>query len=102
MSSSSDARVFLILSVTKSFAEIIIELEGAKGTAINLFIVGLFCDLSFSNILTASIDGKFFNLTIDIFAELFISKSFNKFLILLILLALSTINIELMDAILDR
>ena len=42
ISSSREANVLLILSVTKSFAEIIIELEGAKGTAINLFIVGLF------------------------------------------------------------
>ena len=42
ISASSDASVFLIFSVTKSFAEMIIEFEGANGTDTNLFIVGLF------------------------------------------------------------
>ena len=42
ISASSDASVFLIFSVTKSFAEMMIEFEGANGTDTNLFIVGLF------------------------------------------------------------
>jgi hypothetical protein len=52
-SPSRDLRVSLILEVTNSLAETITELDGLKGIAINLFIVGLFCAFSLSNILTA-------------------------------------------------
>ena len=42
MSSSSDLRVEIILEVINSLAETMTELDGLKGIAINLLIVGLF------------------------------------------------------------
>ncbi len=42
ISSSSDLRVEIILEVINSLAEIMTELDGLKGIAINLLIVGLF------------------------------------------------------------
>ena len=71
MSSSSDLRVEIILEVINSLAETMTELDGLKGIAINLLIVGLFWVLSLSRILTASTDERFSSLIIEIFAELF-------------------------------
>ena len=42
ISASSDLRVEIILEVINSLAEIMTELDGLKGIAINLLIVGLF------------------------------------------------------------
>ena len=55
-----------------------------------------------SKILTASTDERFFNLIIEIFAELFLSKSSIRFFILLTLLALSTKRIEFIEGMLER
>ena len=102
ISSSSDLRVEIILEVINSLAEIMTELDGLKGIAINLLIVGLFWALSLSRILTASVDDRLSSLIIEIFAELFLSKSSTSALILFTLLALSTRRIEFIEAILER
>ena len=64
--------------------------------------MGLFCALSLSKILTASVADRFSSFIMLIFAELFLSKSFNKSLILLTLLLMSTNNIEFIEGILER
>ena len=102
ISLSNESRVDIIFLVIKSLADSITEFEGEKGIAINLFIVGLFWAFNLSRILTASIEDKFSSLIIDILAVLFLSKSESNSLILSILLARSTINIEFTEGILDK
>ena len=91
-----------MLLVIVELADNITEFDGLNGIATKLLIVGLFCAFSFSKILTASMDERFSNLIIVIFALLSLSKSSKRSLILLTLLNLSTIKIELIEGMLER
>ena len=91
-----------MLRETISSAESITEFDGVNGTATKLLMVGLFWDFNFSNILTASIEDKFSNLIILMLAVFCLSNVFNKLSILSTFDFLSTISIELIEAILDR
>ena len=102
ISLSSALRVDSTFLVIKSFADNIIEFDGVKAIATNLFIVGLFCAFNRSKILTPSIDERLSSLIIEILAVLFLSRSLSKSLILSTLLALSTSNTEFTEGMLDR
>ena len=100
-SASNCWSVSLIMFVVIELADTITEFDALKEIATKLFIVGLFWDFSFSRILTASTDDRFFKSTIVTLAVLSSSNDSTTSVILSTLLFLSTISKELIDAILE-
>ena len=99
---SNALSVFVMFLVTTWSAESMTEFDGVNGTAIKLFIVGLFWAFRRSRIRTASTDERLFSLIILIAALSFWSKVDSNFSILWILDFLSTNKIELIDGMLDK
>ena len=82
MSLSRVLSVDFMFLATNSFEDKITEFDGVNGIATKLLMVGLFCVLSLSNILTASIEERLSSFIVVILATLFLSKSVSRFLIL--------------------
>ena len=100
-SASNCLSVSLIMFVVIELADTITEFDALKEIATKLLIVGLFWALSFSKILTASTDERFFKSIMETAAVLSWSRANIKSAILSTLLALSTIKIEFIDAMLE-